>query len=329
MNKTPVIAVIGCGNIGSRHLQGLARLTHAAAVYAVDPVETSRKLSAERVTEIGPRNDVSFSFHPGMDTLPENIDLAIVATGSGPRRALTERLLGSRKVTGLILEKFLFRNHADHIAVADLIAAKQVPTWVNTPRRAWPVYRALAAELQAQGPLTIAVELGRTNPLGTNAIHFIDLAAYLAGPSVRFELDGRGLKPQTEASRHKDGLEFSGVLTGRSERGDALVVTSRLDSTAPHLIVIHARDRRLVIDEAREKVLVANTDNTWTMTPDAFPIVRQSSLTNEFAESVVAGAQPPLPDYAESARLHRQCLSAFLQAMGRDPQALDAVVPVT
>lgn len=325
----PVVAVIGCGNIGSRHLQGLARLDRPARIVGCDPLADSRQLSATRFAQMNPGPHLDVSFCESLEDLPDRIDLAIVATSTPPRRAITEALVARRDVKALILEKFLFQSHADHIAVGDLLADRRIPTWVNTPRRAWPVYRQLAADLAGTGGVSIAVEFGRANGLGTNAIHMIDLAAFLTGQSGGFDLDGRRLTPVEGVSRHAGLLDFGGVLTGVSADGHLVSIRGRPGSTEPHVVTILAEDRRLVINEVQQKAYVATAASAWAPVEQPFPIVNQSSLTGEFAAAIFDRGEAPLPGFAESARLHRQCLAAFLQATGRDPADLEAKVAVT
>jgi predicted dehydrogenase len=329
MPDTSTIGVIGCGNIGSRHLQGLARMTAAAAVHVCDPNAASRALAEARIAEMQPGPHLSFTFHDALASMPNHIGLAIVATGAQPRRAVIETLLASKNVGALLLEKFLFQSLDDHAAVESLLAQRGVPAWVNTPRRAWPSYQSLKRDIAAGGPLTICVEFGRAHGLATNAIHFIDLAAFVTEETGGFELDGRLLRPIAEASRHVGALEFSGVMTGASARGDVLTLRGRPDSAGPHTITLVSEAGRFLIFETQQKMLVSRAAAPLEIETLAFPILLQSALTGAVAEDIVAGRQPDLPLFAESSRLHRQCLSAFLEALGEPRGAPGRLVPVT
>lgn len=329
MSDIPTIAVAGCGNIGSRHLQGLARMTQAAHVHGYDPSAESRALAAARVAEMQPGPHLSFTFHDTLAALPEKIGLAIVATGAKPRRALIEALVAEKQVSALLLEKFLFQSHDDHVAVEALLASRGIAAFVNTPRRSWASYQALKSDLASAGPLTIAVEFGRANGLATNAIHFIDLAAFLTGEAGGFDLDGRRLTPLRDASRHAGAVEFSGMMTGASQRGDFLAIRGRPESTNPHTVTIIAEDRRLLVVEASQQLLTSRASAPLAVEASPFPILYQSALTGGIATDILAGRAPALPSLAESARLHRQCLSAFLEALGEPRDAPGRVVPVT
>jgi predicted dehydrogenase len=321
------LAVVGCGNIGSRHLQALARLDRPARVFAVDPSAEARGTAAARFAEIGPRPDVILEPIDAPAGLPAALDLAVIATASGPRLAALGAVLEGRRVARLLLEKFLFQRGADYDAAGALIAASGARAEVNTPRRLWPGYVALKARLAGRGPLSVHVETTRRNGMASNAVHFLDLAAHLAGAAGGFALDGAGLRPDAAAARRGAGVEFEGVLAGLSAAGDQFTHRSRLDSDAPHAIVIMARDARILIDETAGRAVLSTAEDGWRPVETPLAPVFQSALTHTLLDAAPDG--PRLPDYAESARLHRQCLGAFLAALGSDPDDPEAVCPVT
>ena len=93
------LVLVGAGQIGSRHLQGLGRL--AVGPYELDVVEPdamSVERAGQRLTEAtggavegAPR----VRFVPACEDLRGSYDVGIVATSSAVRRACVERLLGS------------------------------------------------------------------------------------------------------------------------------------------------------------------------------------------------------------------------------------------
>ncbi|MCI4662841.1 MAG: Gfo/Idh/MocA family oxidoreductase [Neomegalonema sp.] len=323
------ICVVGCGNIGSRHLQALARLTGPAEIFCVDPSEAARTLSAERVAQIEPGEGLRWHWLESFDGVPNALDVAVIATGAGPRRMLTEALLAHASVKALLLEKFLFQRHEDYAAVGALLADKGVAAWVNTPRRVWPGWQAIKARLVSPGPITLTVEIGKRNGLASNAIHFIDLAAYLSAGSEGFALRGDRLAPVEGVSRHEGQLEFGGTLYGFSPSGDCLSLRGRPDHEAPHTITLLAPDLRAVVDEGGQKARIASAASNWQLVEEDFALLYQSALTNGFVEAVQEGRDPGLPSFAESAMLHQACMGAFLEAIGLDPQDPAALCRVT
>ena len=99
--------VIGAGQLGSRHLQGLLRLTIKQKIFVLEPSEVSLELSKTRANEIPNEHEIIFS--KDWDILPQNLDLVIIATGANVRAMLIEKLLPKYKVKNLVLEKILFQ----------------------------------------------------------------------------------------------------------------------------------------------------------------------------------------------------------------------------
>ncbi len=198
----------------------------------------ARKLAKSRVAEISPPEHLQFSYCSSLDELPATIDLAVISATDVHAGRSFEALLGRLMCAHCVLEKFLFQSHVRIMNLSGLIAARKVPAFVNTPRRAWPVYRQLAAELGKAGPVSIMVELNRTNGMATNAIHFIDLAAYLTASPDGFAMDSRNLQAVEGVSRHAGAVEIEGLLQGVSARGDCFSIRGQAAVFAPHVIVI-------------------------------------------------------------------------------------------
>lgn len=321
------IAVVGCGNIGSRHLQGLTSFGRPARIWAVEPDAAALDLSRRRVAEMSADDRLSFEFCESPSALPTHLDLVVVATSAGVRRAVATRVMDGREIGALILEKFLFQSIADLDEFGDLLARRGIPAFVNTPRRAWPIYSELRKEL-GDAPFTMVVDLNRTNGLATNAIHFLDLVAFLSGCGGEMTLDGRDLRPVEGVSRHAGAVDFHGTLRGVTATGCDFVLNGRIDGNAPHAIALLSRDKRILIAETLQKAWVADGASGWSPGERAFPIMRQSELTGRIAAEIFDGGTTSLPGYAESAKLHRLNLEVFLQAMGK-PVPPSTVVPIT
>ena len=99
-----------------------------------------------------------------------------------PIRAQVVKALLTKKIGYLILEKVLFQDVASYYEIKDLLQLHAIPCWVNLPRRIFPFYQKLHAHLLPGKKFTMAVEGGNWG-LGCNALHFLDLFAYLCNSS--------------------------------------------------------------------------------------------------------------------------------------------------
>ncbi|HEY1100021.1 MAG TPA: hypothetical protein VGF99_13885, partial [Myxococcota bacterium] len=102
------LLLVGAGELGSRHLQGLA-VVAADEVLVVEPSPTARDRAAARYLEVASPASPLLRFVDDVAAVDARADVGIVATGSLHRRAVVEGLAGAGVLPRrLVLEKFLF-----------------------------------------------------------------------------------------------------------------------------------------------------------------------------------------------------------------------------
>ncbi|MGI0024897.1 MAG: Gfo/Idh/MocA family oxidoreductase, partial [Nitrososphaera sp.] len=75
------IALVGCGNIGSRHLQAIAKLPFTCSVQIIEPSETAQRIAKSRLAEVPHfTNKIDFHWNVSLRDLKSESDLTIVAT---------------------------------------------------------------------------------------------------------------------------------------------------------------------------------------------------------------------------------------------------------
>lgn len=321
MDRRSIIALVGAGNIGSRHLQGLALSHLPADIHIVEPDEAATTLARQRLGQVEAGKALRFTFHRGIADLPREIDLAILATPAGPRRAITETLLAAAQVKAIVFEKFLFQTIADHDEIGLMLETRGIRAYANTPRRYWPGYQALARSVAGRGPIALLVDHDTRHGLATSLIHLIDLLAFLAGPGGRYRFDGTGLALAQDMSRHAGAIEFTGPFAGTSDRGDVLAIRPSTSTLGRMAVVLP--DSVHVIDEGARTLTTTSLDGSAPPVSQPFGTLYQSQLSHLIAEDILLRGTCSLPDYAESAALHVGCLGALLEAMGlpRDDRA--------
>lgn len=308
------IWLIGCGNIGFRHLQALVALPEPVSVLVIEPaVALHDRIRAEIATlpEDGHRVQLSQDL-PETSQMP---DLAIVATAAPPRAAIVHALTRDSSPRAVVLEKILAQTDAELDAMEGDLSA--TPTHVNCPRRYFPGYLALRDQLAPDRPLSVAVT-GSQFGLGSNAVHFLDLLEFLnASPLV--EVDGAGLDTGSKASKRAGFQEIYGTLQARAQNGASLAVTC-LDDEKPNLAirVTTASGQTFDIDEAGSRVTDQHNAS------EAFG-TRFVSQTPEIYGDALVGACG-LPSLQDSLRQHRLYLAALRKHFAL---AEDQPVPVS
>ena len=306
------IAIIGTGNLGGRHLQSLASLKETAVIQVVDISASASEQAANWFHEKEPGQHLKLEIHQDISDLHEHIDIAIVATSADSRRRLTERLLTEKEVDYLILEKVLFQREADYRAVAEFIREKGCKAWVNCPRRTVDFYRECAELIKNEAFFQFAVS-GADWGMGCNAVHYLDLIAFLTGSPEGFIISTEGLDRTVRDSKRQGFLEFTGVLEGRSGRCSHFTLASMARSDAPVLITMRSPNLFCMIRESDKKVWMMSGKNGWNA--EEFTMARryQSQMTSLVVGEILKTGNCGLTAYEDSMKIHVPFIRSLLE----------------
>jgi predicted dehydrogenase len=302
MSKARIL-LVGAGQLGSRHLQALASLDEPASIQVVDPSGASLDTARQRWGEVNGHESVEFL--PSLAGAAPEVDVAIVATAADVRRSAIESMLNRVRPSYAILEKVLFQHPDDFDAVAGLFANKGTRAWVNCPRRMWPFYQ----ELKSRVKPPVHMDVTGTNwGLACNAIHLIDLFAYLSGAKDYF-LTPSFDEGHTESKR--DGfIELTGSLTADFGAAGEASVRSLASGETPFVIIIEDTAHNWKIEEGNGTA-VAFVKSTGAGTEQVMKVPFQSQLTNIAVTQLLSDGECPLTPYGESWALHLPLLSAI------------------
>jgi len=321
------IVLIGAGQLGSRHLQGLANIDIPVSIDVIDPNEASLQTARERYAQIAANPNISkVRFLPRISDLSGQIDLAIVATGADVRADVISSLVLNYTVRNLLMEKVLFQKEADFDRIATLLSRQQVYAEVNCPRRIFPFYLHLKEILSVATGFSFSVD-GSNWGMGCNAIHFLDLFAHLSGNSV-VEIKDVLLNEKILESKRPGFVEFTGTISGNNLRGDSFSISSRIEPDVPLKITIKTDAQLIEIDESAGKASFFNKV-TEVKSQESFVLPYQSQLTGIVARDILLSGAGGLTPYSESAQLHIPILRAFLTHLNRVSEKHYDFCPIT
>lgn len=310
------VIIIGAGNIGSRHLQSLAKSSLPLAITVVDPSSQSLEISKKRFDEasVG-RRPKEVDYYRGLDNIEPEYDVGIVATNADVRRIVIERLLAQSKVKYLVIEKIAFQNTVDFESVIKLLKSRKTKAWVNLPRRVVPFYTNLKTTIRSGEPVYFTVQ-GSDWGLACNAIHFVDCLCYLIEEN-EYEIDCSGLGKSLKESKRKGFVEFLGALHCNFENGSELNLISSNGTGLPVLITIQAQSALYMIQEERGEGRVLKEENDWKWRRIRFKWPYQSDLTRKIVEAVISTGNCGLPSIEESFLIHTPLLNSFTEYIRR------------
>ena len=218
------VLVVGAGQIGSRHLQGLVSVRLDLNIMVVDISNFSLDSAKLRWVEAG--GNQSHHKIEWCKKIPgdiKNIDLAIVTTSSLGRATLVEQLALSVNVNYWVFEKVLAQSRQE-LDLIEYATSNAKNAWVNTPRRLMTWYQKLKIEFNNKGSLKIKKSGGLWG-LACNSIHYIDLINWWTGESL-FSVNTSKLDKIWYKSKRLGYFEVSGELLIEFSGGTELILQS-------------------------------------------------------------------------------------------------------
>jgi hypothetical protein len=268
----------------------------------------------EAVRETGAGN-VRVTYLTDIGSLPGCIDVAILATTSDVRRELIVSLTESKNVSYFVLEKILFNRVEDYAYIQNLLEAKGIKAWVNCSRRTFDCYRQLKTLLRHEPSVVLTVE-GKNWGLGCNAIHFIDLLAFLSN-GTELRLDLSQLDEEILPSKRAGFIEFTGTLSGSLDESHTFRLTSRVGTVTESLLQITSSNYKITVAEGKGEMLVKRRSTGWQEEVFHISIPVQSRSTNKVVEEILLTGESSLSSYEESMRLHIPLIEGFLSKLNQ------------
>ncbi|MBT3881084.1 MAG: Gfo/Idh/MocA family oxidoreductase [Candidatus Scalindua sp.] len=306
------IALIGAGQIGSRHLQALAKIEIPISVEVVSRTLQSLVKAKERFEKTQGSGFVkSIKYLQTIKSLSSSIDIAIIATNADVRRKVIEELIQYKKTRFLLLEKVVFQSIHDFHEIIELLKINQVKAWVNCPRRMYTFYLEVKKHLGNGEPIVCDIRGGNWG-MGCNSIHFIDLISYVSR-EIDFSITRSDLDPKILTSKREGFLEFAGSLHGVTRNGSKFSLISDKESNVPCVINITGDTSRYIIFESEGKAIQAHKSKNWKDEEVQFSVPYQSQLTHIAVSKILVTEQSDLTPLELSFEFHKPLLETFTQ----------------
>lgn len=300
------IAIIGAGQLGSRHLQAMAKVEDEITLYIVDPSENALQISKERFKEVNTLGKDLICLNRIAD-LPKELEFVVISTNSKQRLEVLKDLMFQAKVKFLLLEKFLFPTVQEFKQATQILEATNTHAYVNCARRMWPAYQKLKSFLDTSTKVTLEVTGVNWN-LASNSIHFLNLFLYLMNETNAI-LDTGMLDNELLKNKRLGYIEISGTLKAVTPKQHKLILTSKKVGNEPIVISIKSLTQHIEIHEA-EQVIFINGEK------QEFKMHFQSNLTDKIYGQLQEVGECSLVSYKESAKEHLMLLEAFNEFLG-------------
>ena len=318
------ILVIGAGQLGSRHLQGLLKSKYDYKVYVVDPSEISLNICKQRSNEI--QHNKSIIFVLNLESIPRNIYFAIISTSSLYREQIIYKLLKKFDVKYFLLEKVLFPNLEAYQKVNEHFHETNSRVWVNHPRRILPFYAKLKRKCEASKSINFSLSGGNWG-LACNGLHYIDLFCFLSNSQLE-SIDTGGVENKLMQSKREGYLEFSGTIKGNLINGNRFEITSS-NNDDDCILQIEFGTCYIEINETKKEALFQDDIDIPIFNKVNFEIELQSELTNTIIEKIIEKQTCDLVEFEFSSNTHYIFISELLKKYNTITGQINATLPIT
>lgn len=320
---------MGCGEIGSRHLQALAKMEIPVRIWAIDPNSISLKTAKTRFEEI-PKNEniQSIKFESEIPKNLGNMDLCIISTTSKIRFFVFKQIIEKVFCKNIIFEKILFQKEEQFTEAAKIIEDKKIKCWVNNFRREEEYWGKIKEYFVNKG--NFKLYYGKSDwRLCTNAIHIMDLIEWLSNEKI-VELDGSSLDNKIYESKRSGFIELTGKIIGKTSNKGTFEMHAIKDIQDNEVeFEISNQDTRLFVNEAKGEGILMRKKNNWEPEKHRFQIRFQSDRTQETSKLILETGNCNLPTFNESADTHKPLLRSMIKHLNKISDSKYDSCPIT
>lgn len=317
------VLVVGCGQLGSRHLQAVASLPTVTQIDIVEPnlkaIETAKRF----LSEVSPLpHHIRFNWHQDLQEASREGDLCILATQARNRFELLEQIATRLAYPSFLIEKIVAQSVKEYKDMLGLAKLQNLSIWVNCKTRAYPIHKRIKKFLDPQSPI-IFTSVGGNHGLANNGVHTADIFMFHDGCNA-IRSTGVYIDPILHPSkRGSEILDLSGTLQGVTPKGSQFSISFAKDHALSEQITIVSKDYRCIVDHMQRWALESSPETKWLWKPVPFEgNLMVSEMTKAFASDILNHGRCDLPTLEDCFLPHAFILETlqphFNKLMGKD-----------
>jgi hypothetical protein len=328
------LLLIGAGNIGRRHLQGVLKSSNQLNIVVVEPFETNRNLVATAIDEVGGVGQHSVNVVAALNEVAlKQFHIVIVATSADVRKNVLVDFFNEHNTKYLILEKVLFQHVDDYKTIAKLLYEKKITTFVNCTRRYFPHYISIQQYLQ--GSVFMEMEVTGSNwGLACNTIHLLDLFNYF-NQHTNYSFNADEIDSTIHESKRKGFIELTGTIKTKPDNLYQFKATSTFKDGNDLIIRVKSNKAEFVVNETKGTIqcraVLGNENDELNNLKIVYKALPLSQSANFFVDDLLNTGSCLLTDYYVSAQLHVSLITTYLAHLKTNQYDLmdDKICPIT
>ncbi len=316
------VLLVGCGGVGSRHLQALSCVKEIVQIHVVDANPAMHEIGRGRIKEAeGHREAIKYQWHQSFNPAIAKGDLCVLATQAKGRVGLIECLARDYGYRLFLVEKLVTQSMTDYLRLEQLCDQLDLKIFVHCQTRLYPVHQYIKSKLDPAKPIFFS-EVGGNHGLACNGIHYADLFLFYDGSNQI--IPGTVLNTALHQTKRGNGVyDLSGVMTGSTAKGSQCVIAYAADHQQSDVVMIVNADSRYMVDIIQGTAFESQGHGPWQpLSIEGSIFVSQTS--KGIVEDLLRTGASALPSLRECAGAHafilNQLQAAFNHHLG---QSLD------
>lgn len=306
--KTYNIAIVGVGNIGYRHLEGLLKTRYTLNIFLFD-INYKRLLFVKKSLKLSVKKNKKIILNNKISKILNTIDLLIVSSNSKERYSIIKKFIKLNKINNILLEKLVSYKVIEYKKIQMLLNANKVKNYINFPRRIFVFYNNIKKKLDNSKPISIKVNLHNWN-IASNAIHFLDLFTFLT--KRKLKVSKIIFDSKIKKSKRKGYSELTGKIQFRSQFNDLLHIEDLNNKNIFQNIIIEQETLKFIIfEDGRKYIMIKKNKHKVISKEFKAETILQSYGTKIFLDNIINKNIINLPNINESSNDHTILLSSF------------------
>lgn len=306
------LLIVGCGNLGGRHLQAVASLPQVGHIDVIDPRPEALEKGRQLLVDVPAHSpSPSIRWVTSLDEVATSGNLCIVATQAQGRAKLIKQVATSLKYKKFLIEKIVTQSVSEYSDLLNFSKENELSIWVNCKSRAHPSHQRVKESLKKGEPVIFSVTGGNYG-LANNGVHAADLFSFFSDEK-EIKLAASFVDPVLHSSkRGKDIFDLSGTLHGFTDNGSQFSLSLTGSPDGPAHFAVSTPSYRAFIDDFMRWFFESRKETGWIWEKVPYEAnLMVSHMTKAFASAILEKGTCPLPTLEECWPAHRFILESL------------------
>ena len=299
------ILFIGCGEIGSRHVQAASQIKGKNQIIIVDPSKKSKDICKKRIDSLNKKNNFYYWIDE-IDNIALNADLCIISTQAKERVEILKKIHQTLNIKNYLIEKVVSNSFKKISALNAYSKKNKLNIWVNCKTRAYKVHKQIKSFMIKNNSIDAGINFkysGGHGGLFTSAIHVIDLFIFY-DKSEKLNLKYSKFEDDVFITK-RNTYDLNGTLMGVSNSSSILLIDYKDVSYRPDMYYISTINSNFIVDHENNIFFSSTLKNNWKWEKSIInEDFRISNMSKKFIVDILTDKKCDLPTLQESMISH-------------------------